>query len=54
MIMYMRDGEPVVRSERWLYLAAYTAALGTVVFSLFATPILNWAAQASRAILQLL
>ena len=54
VIMYMRDGEPVVRSERWLYLAAYTAALGTVVFSLFATPILNWAAQASRAILQLL
>jgi NADH-quinone oxidoreductase subunit N len=48
VIMYMRDGEPVVRSERWLYLAAYTAALGTCL-RLSPRPYgLN--AQASRAI----
>jgi NADH-quinone oxidoreductase subunit N len=50
VIMYMREGEPIVRRETWLYLTAITAAVGTVVFSIFSTPLFTWA---SRAILQL-
>lgn len=50
VIMYMRDGEPVVRKEFWLYLTAFSAALGTVLLSIFSTPLLNWA---SEAVLQL-
>jgi NADH-quinone oxidoreductase subunit N len=46
VIMYMQDGEPVVRRERWLYLTAYTTAIGTIVLSVFAAPLLNWATQA--------
>ncbi|MBN1148784.1 MAG: NADH-quinone oxidoreductase subunit N, partial [Anaerolineales bacterium] len=50
VVMYMQEGEPVVRQESWLVLTAYTAAAATVVLSIFATPLLNWA---SRAILEL-
>jgi NADH-quinone oxidoreductase subunit N len=50
VIMYMRDGEPQARRETWLYLTAYGAAIGVVVFSIFSAPLLNWA---SQAILQL-
>jgi hypothetical protein len=48
--MYMREGEPLVRQEPWLYLTAYAAAIGVVILSLFSTPLLNWA---SQAVLQL-
>ena len=51
VIMYMQDGEPVVRAERWLYLTAYGAAIATVLLSIFAAPLLTLATQ---AILQLL
>lgn len=47
VIMYMREGEPLVRGERWLYLTAFAAALGTVVLSIFSTPLLEWASQAA-------
>ena len=46
VIMYMRDGEPVVRREFWLYLTASAAAVGTVLLSIFSTPLLTWASQA--------
>ena len=46
VIMYMRDGEPEVRSEPWLYLTAYGTAIATVVLSIFSSPILRWATQA--------
>jgi NADH-quinone oxidoreductase subunit N len=46
VIMYMRDGEPVVRREFWLYLTASTAAVGTVLLSIFSTPLITWASQA--------
>jgi NADH-quinone oxidoreductase subunit N len=47
VIMYMRDGEPVVRREGWLYLTAFCMAVGTVVLSIFSAPVLNWAARAA-------
>ena len=47
VIMYMRDGEPVVRQEAWLKLIAFSTALGIVVLSIFSTPLLEWASQAA-------
>lgn len=46
VIMYMQDGEPVVRREAWLYLAAAAAGVCTVALSIFATPLLSLASQA--------
>jgi NADH-quinone oxidoreductase subunit N len=46
VVMYMKDGQPQVRRETWLYLTAYTAAIGVVVLSLFSTPLLRWATEA--------
>jgi len=46
VIMYMRDGEPLVRREPWLYLTAFATATGTVVLSIFSAPLLSWASQA--------
>ena len=50
VVMYMQDGEPVVRYEPWLYLTAYGAAAGTVLLSIFSLPLLTWT---TRAILEL-
>jgi NADH-quinone oxidoreductase subunit N len=50
VIMYMRDGEPEVRREPWLYLTAYGTAIATVLLSIFSMPLLQWA---SQAVLQL-
>ncbi len=50
VIMYMQDGEPMVRRETWLYVTAIVSAIGVVVLSLFSAPLLNLA---SQAILQL-
>ena len=44
--MYMRDGEPVVRREPWLYFTALATAVGVVVLSIFSEPLFNWASQA--------
>lgn len=50
VVMYMRDGEPEVHHEGWLYFTAYFAAIVVVIMSLFAAPLFQWA---SRAVLQL-
>lgn len=46
VIMYMHDGEPEIRSERWLNLTVATTAAATVVLSIFAAPLFSWASQA--------
>jgi NADH-quinone oxidoreductase subunit N len=46
VIMYMQDGEPLVRREPWLNLTAYSAGIGTVILSILSAPLLNWAYQA--------
>ncbi len=46
VIMYMREGEPLVRRETWLYLTAYVAAIGVVAISIFSKPLFDWASQA--------
>lgn len=51
VIMYMRDGEPQVRREGWLYATALGSAAATVVLAIFAAPLFQWA---SQALLQLL
>jgi len=50
VLMYMRDGEPQPARERWVYVTALVTAVVTVVFSIFAAPLFNWA---SQAVLQL-
>jgi NADH-quinone oxidoreductase subunit N len=47
VIMYMREGEPVVRQEPWLQVTAFAAALGVVLLSIFSTPLLYLATQAA-------
>ncbi|MGB9639801.1 MAG: NADH-quinone oxidoreductase subunit N [Anaerolineales bacterium] len=47
VIMYMQDGEPQVDSDIWLKVAAGATAVMVVVLSLFASPLLQWAAQAT-------
>jgi NADH-quinone oxidoreductase subunit N len=46
VIMYMRDGQPIVVRERWVYYSAIATALVTVLFSIFAAPLFNWVSQA--------
>jgi len=50
VIMYMRDGEPEIRSEPWLNLTAGATAVATVALGIFATPLFEWA---SNAVLKL-
>jgi membrane protein YdbS with pleckstrin-like domain len=45
--MYMQEGEPQVDSDIWLKVAAGAMAVMVVVLSLFASPLLQWAAQAT-------
>ncbi len=45
-IMYMREGDPQARREIWLNVAVGATAVGTVVMSIFAAPLFQWAAQA--------
>jgi len=46
VIMYMRAGEPAVRSEPWLQATAYLSAIGVVLLSIFSAPLLYLATQA--------
>jgi NADH-quinone oxidoreductase subunit N len=46
VVMYMKPGEPAVRSEGWLNLTVGLMGLGTIVFGLLPGPLL---ALASRA-----
>ncbi len=50
VIMYMQDGEPVVRRDGWLYATAFVSSIGVVALSIFAAPLIDLA---SRAILTL-
>jgi len=45
VIMYMREGEPELRSEPWLKLTVGASAVATVLLSLFAGPLFAWASQ---------
>jgi len=47
VIMYMQEGDPQVDSDIWLKVAAGAMAVMVVVLSLFASPLLQWAAQAT-------
>jgi NADH-quinone oxidoreductase subunit N len=49
--MYMREGEPVVRREIWVFSTAVLTAALTVLLSIIAQPLINWA---SSAVLKLL
>jgi NADH-quinone oxidoreductase subunit N len=51
VIMYMQEGEPVVRRENWLYATAFVSAIAVVVLSIFSAPLISLA---SQAILELL
>lgn len=46
VVMYMRDGEPVARSETWLNLAAAVSAIGTVALIVFSEPIFRMVSNA--------
>ncbi len=46
IIMYMRDGDPQVRSEPWLYITAVGSAAAVVVLSIVSQPLIQWASQA--------
>ena len=46
MLMYMHTGDPQVSKERWVYYSALATAVVTVVLSIFAAPLFNWATQA--------
>ena len=46
VIMYMRDGDPVVSNSNLLKLTTGLTAVGTVVLSIVSTPLLRWASQA--------
>jgi len=41
VIMYMWDGQPEVRRERWITITAFSAAIGTVLLTIFSTRCLS-------------
>lgn len=45
VIMYMREGNPVVRSETWLNITAVVSAVGTVALIIFSEPLFTWVTQ---------
>jgi NADH-quinone oxidoreductase subunit N len=46
VIMYMQDGEPEISGDGWLKLVTGFTAVGTVVLSILAVPLFQWASQA--------
>lgn len=46
VVMYMQEGDPVTRSEAWLNITVWVAALGTFVFGVFPGPLLALSSQA--------
>ena len=46
VVMYMREGEPVVRKEAWLYTTALVTGACVLVMGVFSGPLLDWATQA--------
>jgi NADH-quinone oxidoreductase subunit N len=46
VVMYMQDGEPVVRHEGWLTATGIVSALAVVLMSVFSAPLIQLASQA--------
>jgi NADH-quinone oxidoreductase subunit N len=46
VVMYMREGDPSVTRERWVYYSAVVTAVVTVLLGIFSEPLFNWASQA--------
>ena len=46
VLMYMRDGEPAVRREMWLYLTAVVTGIAMILMGIFSAPFINWATEA--------
>jgi NADH-quinone oxidoreductase subunit N len=46
VVMYMRDGEPLVRKEAWLYGIALASGVGVLLLGIFSEPLINWAVSA--------
>jgi len=46
VMMYMKDGEPLVRKEAWLYGIAIVTGLGILLLGIFSEPLINWAVSA--------
>ena len=46
VIMYMREGDPVVRRDPWLQITVGATAIATVVLTFLASPVFSWASQA--------
>ena len=46
VIMYMKEGDPVISKDRWLNWTTGLTAVGTVVLSIFAVPLFQWASEA--------
>jgi len=46
VIIYMQEGEPEVSGDGWLKLVTGFTAVGTVLLSIFAVPLFQWASQA--------
>jgi NADH-quinone oxidoreductase subunit N len=46
VIMYMQEGEPIIRKAPWLYVTAGASAFGIVILSIFSVPLFTWASQA--------
>jgi NADH-quinone oxidoreductase subunit N len=46
VIMYMREGDPQARSERWLNITTAVTAVGTLAMIVFAQPLFAWVARA--------
>jgi NADH-quinone oxidoreductase subunit N len=46
VIMYMQDGDPEISGDLWLKLTTSLTAAGTVILSIFAVPLFQWASQA--------
>lgn len=46
VVMYMQDGEPVVRQEGWLYATALLSGAAVVLLAIFSAPLIQLASQA--------
>ena len=46
VMMYMKEGEPQVRRESWLYGTALVTGLCVVLLGVFSSPLINWASNA--------
>jgi NADH-quinone oxidoreductase subunit N len=47
VVMYMQDGDPEARRDRWVYLTAAVAGIAIVLLSIFSEPLFNWVSQAT-------